>query len=109
MSETKIISVAYVGPARLGLGFEISGIDTYECNDGEQLIKTLREISSDAKVGIIFVDELLAGKVMLEIDKINENALPAIVLLANPEKPEMVSAKKLEQLMIKAIGSDIFS
>jgi vacuolar-type H+-ATPase subunit F/Vma7 len=57
----------------------------------------------------IFVDEGLAGNNAEAIARLNENPRPAIILLPNPAQPKGVAAANLQQLMVRAIGSDIFS
>ncbi len=99
--------LAYIAPPGSGLGFAMSGIHVETCVDGENLLKTLRQFKEEGQFRIIFVDEGLAESVLLEVEKINGDTLPAIVLLPNALQPANVAAAKMKNLMIKAVGSDI--
>jgi V/A-type H+/Na+-transporting ATPase subunit F len=110
--ETRTIQtpspLAYIAPPGSGLGFAMAGVHIEPCQDGDSLLKILRRFKEEGRFRIIFVDEGLAQNVLLEVEKINEDTLPAVVLLPNATKPLNVAKEKMNNLMIKAIGSDIF-
>ena len=109
MSEKKNVPITYLGPPGAGFGFQLAGITTHECASDTELIKKLKQLVRDGNAGIMFVDEVLAENVMEEIDQLNEKTLPAVVLLANPVMSKRLAAQKMDRLMIRAVGSDIFS
>ena len=102
------LKMIYIGPAGSGLGFSLSGMTVIACDSAANLLKELRGIKKNDANSIVFVDEHLAAEVLPEVESLNENALPAIVLLTNATDPKHLAAKKMNRLMIKAVGSDIF-
>ncbi|HLC49731.1 MAG TPA: V-type ATP synthase subunit F [Candidatus Andersenbacteria bacterium] len=101
--------IAYIGPSGAGLGFSLSGIFVEETDDPNRALALVKEWKADGTRKIIFMDEGLAGPNLGAIRSLNEDALPAIMLLPNPSNPTHTAAKNLEQLMIRAVGSDIFA
>jgi len=101
-------SVAYIGPVGAGFGFKLAGINVHECVDADGMVGTLKSLVQQGNHNIIFVDETLAKHVLDIIAKLNQNPLPAIILLANPVEAQKVAATNLQKLMVRAIGSDIF-
>ncbi len=101
--------IAYIGPIGAGLGFSLSGIHVEETDDAAHVLSLVREWKTTGAYTIIFLDEALAAENLEAIRALNEEALPAIMLLPNPSRPTNTAAKNLQQLMIRAIGSDIFS
>ena len=108
MTDTQSTRIAYVGPAGAGLGFQLSGADVHECASPDESLKLLHRLKIDGVYGIIFVDESLVEHHLEALEKMNEDPLPAIILLPNPSEPKHVAAANLQQLMIRAVGSDIF-
>lgn len=101
--------IAYIGPSGAGLGFSLSGIAVSETDDSNHALALVKEWKANSTYQIIFIDEGLADPHLDAIRMLNEDSLPAIMLLPNPSKPTHTAAKNLQQLMIRAIGSDIFS
>jgi vacuolar-type H+-ATPase subunit F/Vma7 len=92
--------IAYIG---------LSGIHVEETDDPTAALKYLRTWKSEGNYQIIFIDEALADPNLEIIRSLNSEALPSIMLLPNPSKPTHTAARNLQQLMIRAIGSDIFA
>lgn len=99
--------IVYVGPAGAGFGFRMSGIDVVECDEPSDMLKRIKAFKD--QYSIVFVDEGLAQPVLAEIELLNEEPIPAIVLLPNPTRPINLTQEKMNNLVIKAVGSDIFS
>jgi len=106
-SERKQVGITYIGPDGSDFGFRLSGIKTIACSSSDELIKRLKTLKADNEGGIVFVDEGLAEDVLNEVEILNEDTLPAIMLLTNPSKPKRLAAQKMDNLVIKAVGSDI--
>lgn len=107
--NTPASPIAYIGPSGAGLGFSLSGIAVTETDDASHALQLVKEWKAKNTYHIIFIDEGLADPHLDAIRLLNEDSLPAIMLLPNPSKPTHTAAKNLQQLMIRAIGSDIFS
>lgn len=101
-------AIAYIGLVGAGFGFTLAGITVHECVDADDMVRTLKDLVHGKTHNIIFVDETLAKDVLDTIAKLNQNPLPAIILLANPAQAQKVAATNLQKLMVRAIGSDIF-
>lgn len=100
-------ALVYIGPIGLGLGFTLSGIDVVECDGSEKLISLVRQMKEEALYSLIFVDESLVQPVLPEIEQLNQDPVPAIVLLPSASSSLNVTQEKMKRLMIKAVGSDI--
>lgn len=107
--ESQSSPIAYIGPVGAGLGFQLSGIHVEETDDPTLALKHIRDWKSSGIYKIIFIDEKLADPNLETIRKLNEEPLPSIMLLPNPSSPTHTAARNLQQLMIRAIGSDIFA
>jgi V/A-type H+-transporting ATPase subunit F len=101
--------LVYIGPTGAGLGFQLSGVDVEECDAPEDALKKLRRFKEEGTYSLIFVDEGLAESILIDVERMNEDPVPAIVLLPNPAQPKNVAQEKMRGLMIKAIGSDILN
>ena len=77
------------------------------CDSSGDLVSRLKEIKERGKSGIVLVDEGLAESVLDDVEKMNQEALPAIVLVTRPGKSRKLAAQKMDRLLIKAVGSDI--
>ena len=106
---TNAFSIAYIGPSGAGLGFSLSGIDVEETDDPAYALNLVLQWKKQDLYQIIFIDEALADPNLAAIRSLNEEALPAIMLLPNPSNPTHTAARNLQQLMVRAIGSDIFA
>jgi len=101
--------IAYIGPLGAGLGFSLSGIAVEETDDPNRALALVKQWKGSGAYKIIFIDEGLAAANLDTIRSLNEDALPAIMLLPNPANPTRTAAYNLQQLMVRAIGSDIFA
>lgn len=108
-SETVQSKIAYIGPAGAGFGFQLSGVVVFEHSSPDEALLTLRGLKEEGVYGIIFLDEGLAEAHREAVAKLNEDSLPAIILLPNPAAPTRAAAEQLQRLMVRAIGSDIFN
>jgi len=107
--EKQEVKLTYIGMPGSDFGFKLAGVETMACADGEALTDELKKIALGEGVGVVFVDERLALAVQEEVDEITAAANVSVVLLPNPAQPMRLAAKKMDRLMIQAIGSDIFS
>ena len=106
-SEKEQVDIMYIGPEGADFGFRLSGISTVACSSPDELIKQLKALKTKKEGGIVFVDEGLAEPVLDQVEALNEDTLPAIMLLTNPAEPKRLAAKKMDNLVVKAVGSDI--
>lgn len=104
--QTKII---YVGPPGASFGFRLAGLQTVDCDTSDELVSHLKDIKEQGTNGIVLVDEGLAEGKLDEVEKLNQEAQPAIVLVTRPGKPKRLAARKMDNLLIKAVGSDILN
>lgn len=101
--------IAYIGPVGAGLGFRLSGIVVAEVTDSAQALNQIKRFKDTAVYSIIFIDEGFAAEILADIAKLNADTIPAIVLLPNPVNPKNVSQTAMNNLVIQAVGSDIFN
>jgi len=103
------MKLTYLGPPGSGLGFQLAGMTVIDCSDSSELKAQLADMGNVDQGGIAFVDESLSEDIMVDIERINETPALTVVLLVNPAQPKHLAAHKMDQLMIQAVGSDIFS
>jgi len=103
------MTLTYLGPPGSDLGFKLAGMAVAPCSNSEELLEKLQKIAKEEDGGIVFVDEELASQKLDEIERLNEAVRLTVVLLANPAKPKRLAAKRLDKLMVQAVGSDIFN
>ncbi len=100
--------LAYIGFPGTGLGLRLAGIAVHEAVDGPSVTALVRSFKQTGTYRIVFVDEQLVSDVREDISKLNNDPLPAIVLLPNPNNPLHLTQKEMNDLVIRAVGSDIF-
>ncbi len=108
MEEKQPAGIIYLGRRGAGLGFRLAGIEATDCHTPQKLLSELTKKKKEAPSSIIFVDEELAEQVTDEIQKMSEGALPAVVMVAGPGGPRHIGARKMDGLLVKAVGSDVF-
>lgn len=101
-------TIAYLGFSGAGFGFRLAGVDVFELEDSQALAAKLKQLVAEATHEIIFVDEGLAADQLDVIARYNQEPRPSIILLPNPVNPQNVAAANMQQLMVRAIGTDIF-
>lgn len=101
-------TIAYLGFSGAGFGFRLAGVDVFELADSIALAAKLKELVASSQHEIIFVDEELAADQLEVIARYNRDPRPSIILLPNPVNPQNVAATNMQQLMVRAIGTDIF-
>jgi vacuolar-type H+-ATPase subunit F/Vma7 len=99
--------MTYLGPPGSGLGFKLAGMTIVECADSDALVRGLEKVSA-RDGGVFFIDEGLAENALSGIEHAGERLEVTIVLVANSAVPKRLAARKMENLMIQAVGSDIF-
>lgn len=102
-------NIAFVGLPGSGLGFGLAGIEVREVEEASLLNKELKSLKETSSYDIIFVDEGLAADDLETVRVLNEDTVPAIVLLPNTANPKNVAADNISQLVTRAVGSDILS
>ena len=99
-------AMVYLGPPGSGLGFRMSGVTVAAVASSEALVAAVRHYK-EAGVQLLFADEGLAAPVLDELERLTEDPLPALVLVPDPIEPKQVTQTKMNNLMIRAVGSDI--
>lgn len=107
-SSPKAMGIAYVGSAGAGIGFQLAGMEVRTADTSRAMIERVVELKRQGGFAIIFIDEALAKDALPIMAQLNADPLPALLLLPNPSKPENVAAASLRNLLIKAVGSDVF-
>ena len=102
-------TLTYIGPSGSGLGFQMSGMQVSQADTSEGLLRRIRSILSSGPDHIIFVNERLAVDVMDEVEALNRHAMPTIVFVPDVVVASRLAADKMQRLMLRAVGSDIFS
>jgi vacuolar-type H+-ATPase subunit F/Vma7 len=99
--------LAYIGLPGTGFGWRLTGLTVYEEETAAESLALLKRLQAEQSHSIIFIDENLAVDGQGEMQASSQGMLPAVVLLPNIHKYRRIAARRLDQLIIKAIGSDI--
>lgn len=102
-------AIAYVGPSGADLGFLLAGVATYACDDADALVLLLRDLRDSARHTLIFIDDSVAAPVLDEVERLNQQPIPALILISNPTQANHVAQEKMDRLIIKALGADILT
>ena len=111
-------SVAIVGPREEVLCFRAVGVEIFGASDANSAIEILRKIkksfganeeNSAKKFAVVFVIEEILQKIAPEeLEKLSAGALPAIIALPGKKGASGAGLQKINRLVEKAIGSNIF-
>lgn len=107
--QTAAAGLAYIAPSGSGLGFRLSGINIVPADTADEMLASVKKLKEAGQHSIIFVDEGLAADVLTDIERLNADTIPAIVLLPNPANPRHLTQEAMNNLIVQAVGSDIFS
>ena len=101
-------SIAVLGKERNILGFKPFGVDVYLFHNN---IKNADKWFADIlkkRYELIIVTESIAEKIKDQIDELWEKELPVVLTIRGLGETTRSSFDRLRQLVIKAIGADLF-
>lgn len=98
--------IAVIGEYDSIFGFAALGLDTYPVSDVEEGKRILRTLENEL-YGVIYITESLAAQLYVDIEKLQKNVLPAIILIPGIDKNTGAGIEQVKDSVKKAVGSDI--
>lgn len=98
--------IAVLGDYDSIYGFATLGLDTFPVTAQEEAAAKLHQLAS-GKYGIIYITEGLAAQLKHEIDKYQQQLMPAIILIPGISGNTGDGVEGVKKTVEQAIGSDI--
>ena len=98
--------IAVLGEYDSIFGFAALGLDTFPVDhpeEGKRLLRTL----DNGLYGVIYITESLAALLSADIEKLQKNTLPAIILIPGVSENTGKGIEQVKDSVKKAVGSDI--
>ena len=98
--------IAAIGDKNSIYGFASLGITIFPIDDSAQAVKILRNLA-ETGYGVIFITENIASQIQNEINRYNDEALPAIIPIPGVYGNTGMGMEQVSTFVERAVGSDI--
>lgn len=98
--------IAALGDKNSIYGFASLGITIFPVEESIQAIKTLRNLA-ETGYGVIFITENIASQIHNEINRYNDEPLPAIIPIPGVFGNTGLGMEQVSSFVERAVGSDI--
>lgn len=98
--------IAAVGDKDSIYGFASLGITIFPVDESIKAVKTIRNLAQTG-YGVIFITENIASQIPGEINKYNDEALPAIIPIPGVYGNTGLGMEQVSSFVERAVGSDI--
>lgn len=98
--------IAAMGDKNSIYGFASLGIMIYPVDDSTQAVKTIRNLA-DNGYAVIFITENIASQIQTEINRYNDEPLPAIIPIPGVFGNTGIGMQQVSSFVERAVGSDI--
>ena len=98
--------IAALGDKNSIYGFASLGITIFPVDESIQAIKTLRNLA-ETGYGVIFITENIASQIQNEINRYNDEPLPAIIPIPGVFGNTGLGMEQVSSFVERAVGSDI--
>ena len=98
--------IAAIGDKNSIYGFASLGIMIYPVDDSVQAVKTIRNLA-DNGYAVIFITENIASQIQTEINRYNDEPLPAIIPIPGVFGNTGIGMEQVSSFVERAVGSDI--
>lgn len=98
--------IAVLGDYDSIYGFATLGVDTFPVKAHEEAVSKLHQLAA-SKYGIIYITEALAAELKHELEKYQEQIIPAIILIPGISGNTGQGIDGVKKSVEQAIGSDI--
>ena len=100
--------VAAIGDKDSIYGFSSLGLKIFPVDEPLQAIQTIRKLVEDS-YAVIYITELLASQIPMEINRYRELPLPAIIPIPGIKGNTGMGMASVSKSVEQAVGSDIIS
>ena len=98
--------IAAMGDKNSIYGFASLGITIFPVEESTQAVKTLRNLA-ETGYGVIFITENIASQIKNEINRYNDEPLPAIIPIPGVYGNNGMGMEQVSSFVERAVGSDI--
>ncbi|MBR2099830.1 MAG: V-type ATP synthase subunit F [Eubacterium sp.] len=98
--------IAAIGDKNSIYGFASLGITIFPVENSTNAIKLLRNLA-ETGYGVIFITENIASQIQNEINRYNDEALPAIIPIPGVYGNTGMGMEQVSSFVERAVGSDI--
>ena len=98
--------IAALGDKDSIYGFASLGIMIYPVDDSTQAVKTIRNLA-ETGYAVIFITENIASQIQPEINRYNDEPLPAIIPIPGVFGNTGIGMEQVSSFVERAVGSDI--
>ncbi len=98
--------IAAMGDKNSIYGFASLGITIFPVEESTQAVKTLRNLA-ETGYGVIFITENIASQIKNEINRYNDEPLPAIIPIPGVFGNTGMGMEQVSSFVERAVGSDI--
>ena len=102
-----MIKAVAVGEKQFILGFKGVGFDIQDCNNADDLRKTMATLARDADVALVLVTESLAVEAPDALDAFRERSQAIITIIPTHEGSRNTSFLAMKKAVERSIGVDI--
>ena len=99
-------NIAVLGDRDSIYGFAALGLDTFFVRTGEEIRDSFRR-AAGGNYGIIYITEAAAAEIPEEIEKLREEASPAVILIPGAWGNTGAGIAGVKKSVEQAVGSDI--
>lgn len=101
-------NIAIIGDKDSVLCFKAVGVSVFPTSDVEEATRIFRKLVRD-NYAVIYVTEQLAAELDDEIQKVAFQPLPSVVLIPNSKGSLGFGARRIREVVKKAVGADILA
>ena len=98
--------IAAIGDKNSIYGFASLGITIFPVESSTDAVKTLRKLA-ETGYGVIYITENIASQIQSEINRYNDEALPAIIPIPGVYGNTGLGMEQVSSFVERAVGSDI--
>ena len=98
--------IAALGDKNSIYGFASLGITIFPVDDSTEAVRTLRRLA-ESGYAVIFVTENIASQIQGEINRYNDEPLPAVIPIPGVYGNTGIGMEQVSSFVERAVGSDI--
>lgn len=100
--------IAVMGDKDSIMGFLALGMEIYPQEDAMEAARELRRLAK-GNYAVIYMTEALAAQIQDEIDRYQDDVMPAVILIPGIAGNTGMGMKNVSKVVEKAVGTDILS
>ncbi len=98
--------IGVIGDSASVAGFRSVGLDVFPCETGEEAKTAVHRLAKE-EYAIIYITEKLAAEIPKEIDRYQDQMLPAIIPIPDRHGTDGTGMRNVKRAVERAVGADI--